>query len=151
LAFNIEISIKSTIIQETPYKGEDMNLRNWAIILVHAFIGWALCAAVMGIGMATVGEGNALIIHLIAAPIFFIIISSVYYKKFNYTSPLITATIFLLFVMGMDFFVVAIIIMRSLVMFTGINGFIGTWLPFSLIFLTTWITGVLLNGKGSLK
>ena len=126
-----------------------MNFRKLAIILAHAFIGWALCAAVMGIGMATVGTEKALIIHLIAAPIFFIIISSVYYRKYNYTSPLVTGIIFLLFVMGMDFFVVALIFMRSLDMFTGFNGIIGTWLPFSLIFLTTWITGVIINHKGS--
>jgi hypothetical protein len=128
-----------------------MNLRNLAIVLAHAFIGWALCAAVMGIGMATLGTGKALIIHLIAAPIFFIIISSVYYRKFNFTSPLLTAIIFTIFVMGMDFFLVALIIMRSLDMFTGFNGFIGTWLPFTLIFSTTWITGAVMNSKRSLK
>jgi hypothetical protein len=40
-------------------------------ILIFAFIGWALCGATMGIGMAFTSEGNALIIHAAAAPIIF--------------------------------------------------------------------------------
>ena len=42
-----------------------------SILLVHAFVGWLLCAATMGIGMAVTTMQNALIIHAIAAPIFF--------------------------------------------------------------------------------
>jgi hypothetical protein len=48
-----------------------MTFKNILILLAHALIGWALCAATMGIGMAVTTLNNALIIHAIAAPIFF--------------------------------------------------------------------------------
>lgn len=115
-----------------------MNIREAIIVLVHAFIGWALCAATMGIGMATLSMRNALIVHAVGAPIFFTVISLVYFYKFNYTSPLRTALIFVGFVITVDFFVVALLINRSLDMFTSL---LGTWIPFALIFLSTYLTG----------
>ncbi|HEX7556412.1 MAG TPA: hypothetical protein VF338_07290 [Leptolinea sp.] len=108
------------------------------ITLAHAFVGWALCAATMGIGMAVTSSNNALIIHAIAAPIFFAIVSLVYFRKFNFTTPLQTAVIFVAFVIGMDFFVVALLILRSLDMFASL---LGTWIPFGLIFISTLLTG----------
>ena len=81
-----------------------MNSRKVTTILVHAFIGWALCAATMGIGMATMSLESALIVHAIGAPIFFTILSLVYFNKFNYTPPLQTALIFVSFVIVVDFF-----------------------------------------------
>ena len=115
-----------------------MNASKITILLIHAFIGWVLCAATMGIGMAVTSLDKALIIHAIAAPIFFMGLSWVYFHKFNYTTPLMTAIIFLIFIIGMDFFVVALLINRSLDMFTS---FLGTWIPFALIFSSTWVTG----------
>ena len=116
-----------------------MNTKKTLIILVHAFVGWALCAATMGIGMATTSMENALIIHAIGAPIFFVCVSLVYYNKFNYTTPLQTAAIFVGFVIAVDFFVVALLINRSLEMFTSL---LGTWVPFALIFAATYLTGL---------
>jgi hypothetical protein len=40
-----------------------MNIMKLVIILIHAFVGWALCAATIGIGMATMSLQNALIIQ----------------------------------------------------------------------------------------
>jgi hypothetical protein len=40
-----------------------MNIMKLVIILLHAFVGWALCAATIGIGMATMSLQNALIIQ----------------------------------------------------------------------------------------
>jgi len=117
-----------------------MNSRKVTTILVHAFIGWALCAATMGIGMATMSIENALIVHAIGAPIFFTILSLVYFNKFNYTPPLQTALIFVSFVIVVDFFVVALLVNRSLEMFTSL---LGTWIPFALIFTSTYLTGLL--------
>ena len=121
-----------------------MDLKKVLIILVHAFIGWALCAATMGIGMATMPLNRALIVHAIGAPIFFTIISLTYFKKFNYTKPLQTALIFVCFVIVVDFFVVALIINQSLEMFTSL---LGTWIPFALIFTSTYLTGLLTARK----
>jgi hypothetical protein len=116
-----------------------MDIRKFAIIFVHALVGWALCAATMGIGMAATSLENALIIHAIAAPIFFMIVSLIYFKKFNFTTPLQTAVIFTVFVMIVDFFVVALMINKSLDMFASL---LGTWIPFALIFTSTWLTGL---------
>jgi len=117
-----------------------MNTKKIFIILVHAFIGWALCTASMVIGMATMSLQSALIVHAIGAPIIFTLISLVYFNKFNYTQPLQTALIFVSFVIFVDFFVVALMINRSLDMFASP---LGTWIPFALIFTSTYVTGLL--------
>jgi hypothetical protein len=110
------------------------------IILAHAFVGWMLCAATMGIGMSLTSLSNTLIIHAIGAPIFFAGVSLFYFNKFNYTAPLQTALIFIAFVIAMDFFLVAMVINRSFEMFTSP---LGTWIPFVLIFASTYLTGLL--------
>lgn len=117
-----------------------MNTRKVLIILAHAFVGWAFCTATMLIGMATMSIDSALIVHAVAAPIIFTIISLIYFNKFNYTSPLTTALIFVSFVIVVDFFLVALIINRSLEMFASP---LGTWIPFALIFASTYVTGSL--------
>jgi hypothetical protein len=119
-----------------------MSVRKVVVLLVHAFVGWALCAATMGIGMAVAGLQTALTIHAIGAPVFFAAVSSVYFSRFNYTSPLPSATVFVGFVMVVDFFIVALLINRSLAMFGSL---IGTWIPFALIFGSTLITGALFS------
>jgi hypothetical protein len=119
-----------------------LNLRKFITILVRAFIGWGLCGATMGIGMATTSLENTLIIHAIGAPFFFVVISLIYFSKFNYTTPLQTALIFIGFVMILDFFVVALMINKSLEMFASL---MGTWIPFVLIFASTYLTGFFLK------
>lgn len=118
-----------------------MNASKIAILLAHAFAGWMLCAATMGIGIAVTSLDTALIVHAIAAPVFFAIVSQIYFRKFNYTSPLQTAAIFVTFVVAMDFFVVAMLINRSFEMFTSL---LGTWIPFALIFASTYLAGLLI-------
>ncbi len=125
-----------------------MNIMKLVTILVHAFIGWALCAATMGIGIATMPLQNALTIHAIGAPIFFTIVSLIYFKRFNYTTPFQTALIFVGFVITLDFFVVALLINRSLEMFASL---LGTWIPFALIFTSTYVTGLYMVRKPKLK
>jgi hypothetical protein len=118
-----------------------MNTKQISIILFHAFIGWVFCGATMWIGMAVTSLQNALIAHAIGAPIYFAILSLVYFKKFNYTTPLQTALIFVGFVIAVDFFLVALLINRSLEMFADP---LGTWIPFALIFASTYLTGSLM-------
>jgi hypothetical protein len=119
-----------------------MTLKKLTILLAHAFVGWALCFAAMGIGMATTSLNNALIIHAIAAPIFFGVVALVYFSRFHYTSPLQTALVFVGFVITVDFFIVALLINKSLEMFTSL---LGTWIPFTLIFLSTYLVGITLK------
>jgi hypothetical protein len=121
-----------------------MNPKKPFIILAHAVVGWALCFATMGIGMAVTTQQNAQIAHALGAPLYFTLLSVNYFKWFNYTTPLQTAVIFLGLVMFLDFFVVALLILRSLEMFTSL---LGTWLPFALIFASTYLTGMLLTRR----
>jgi hypothetical protein len=122
-----------------------MNLSKIVILLAHAFVGWVLCFATIGIGRAITSMEITLIVHAVLAPIFFAIISLVYFRKFNFTTPLQTAVIFIAFVMAMDFFVVAILINKSFEMFSSL---LGTWIPFALIFFSTYLTGVLITHTG---
>ncbi len=114
-------------------------MKKLVIIFVHAFIGWVLCVATMGIGMATMTLESTLIVHAIGAPIFFAVVSLIFFRKFSYTTPLQTAMIFVGFVIAVDFLVVALLINRSLEMFVSL---LGTWIPFGLIFTSTYLTGV---------
>jgi len=114
-------------------------MKGWVIILAHAFVGWAFCAAIMGVGMAVMSMKATLITHAIGGPLGFAVISLFYFKKFTHTTPLSTALIFVGFVVFMDVFVVALLIEKSFQMFASI---LGTWLPFALIFIATYITGL---------
>lgn len=116
-----------------------LNRKKPIIIFIHMFIGWALCGAIIGIGRQVITIQNTLIIHAIGVPIIFAVISLIYFKKFNYTTPLQTAVIFLSFAIFMDFFVVALLIEKSFEMLTSI---LGTWIPFVLIFLSTYLVGL---------
>jgi hypothetical protein len=113
-----------------------------AITIAHALVGWALCGATMGIGMATTTLKRALVIHAIAAPIIFGVISYVYFTRFACTTTLAAALTFVGVVIAMDFFVVALLIQRKLDMFKSIP---GTWLPFGLIFAATYAVGIVLH------
>lgn len=121
-----------------------MTSKKLFIILAHAFIGWALCFATIGIGMAVTTQQNALIAHALGAPLYFALVSLNYFKRFNYTTPLPTAAIFLGLVMFLDFFGVALLMLRSLEMFTNP---LGTWIPFALIFASTYLAGTLLTRR----
>ncbi len=117
---------------------EKINLKKIVVILVHAVVGWALCGSIVAVGREITSMETTLIIHAIGGPIIFAVISLVYFKKFNYTTPLQTAIAFLAVVIFMDFFVVALLIEKSFEMFASI---IGTWLPWILIFTSTYLTG----------
>lgn len=117
-----------------------MNAGKLTMLLVHALVGWALCAAIMSLSLAMLPLAEALIIHAIAAPIIFVFVSRSYFQKFACTTPLQTAFIFLSIVLLVDFFVVALSINHSLDMFASA---LGTWIPFILIFTATHITGLL--------
>jgi hypothetical protein len=111
--------------------------RQALITIVHGMAGWALCGATMGIGMATTTLDNAVVIHAAAVPLIFAAVTLVYFRKSADQSPLRTAVSFLAIVIVMDAVVVALLIERSFEMFQSP---LGTWLPFLLIFLSSWFT-----------
>ena len=115
------------------------------IILIFAFIGWMLCGAIMWIGMAVTSIETTLILHLIGAPIVFGILAYVYHKKLGHIKALIAAIIFTGFVIIMDAGLVALLIEKSFDMFREP---IGTWIPFALIFISTYIVGKTVRKDG---
>jgi len=123
---------------------EDLDLKKIAILIIHGIIIWVLCGMIMYIGMSITTIEITLIIHAILAPTFACIISFIYFKKFNYTTPLITAITFVAIAILLDIFIVSLLIEQSFVMFTS---FLGTWLVFILIFAATFLTGFCLEKK----
>ena len=113
-------------------------IKKTTIILGHAILGWGFCGALIGIGFKVTSIENALILHAIGVPIIFGTISWIYFSRFNYTTPLQTAFVFVSFVFLMDFFIVAMAIQKSFEMFASI---LGTWIPFALIFGSTYLMG----------
>ena len=120
--------------------------RQILVVVLHGFVGWALCAATMGIGMAAAPLQTALVIHAVAAPVIFAIISWIYFTRFGFTPPLQTAVAFVAVVVFMDVFAVALLVQRSFEMF---GSFIGTWLPFMLIFVSAYLTGLFVHSGKS--
>src|SRR5271157_1725937 len=84
-----------------------MTIKKLSILLLHAFIGWVLCAATIYVGRSVTSMQTTLIIHVIAAPIYFVVLSWVFFTRFNYTRPLQTALIFMGFIITGDFFIFA--------------------------------------------
>jgi hypothetical protein len=126
-----------------------MNTRKVITVLVHAFIAWMLCAATIGIGRATTSAEYTFVIHAILAPIIAVLVSQYYFKRYHYTSPLQTALIFVFVPMALDFFIVSLLILRSLDMFISVGSVLGTWIPLALIFTSTYMTGILVTKRVS--
>jgi|GEM_PF-403508 len=131
-------------LMREPGLSETGGVRKAAVILSHALIGWALCGATMGLGLAVTTVQGAQIAHAVLAPAFFIPLSWFYHRRFGYTSPLATAALFLGVILCLDLLVVALLIVKSLDMF---RSFLGTWLPLGLIFISTWLTGRAASGR----
>jgi len=89
----------------------------------------------------------ALVLHALAAPVIFAALSLVYFRRPGSWSPLRAAATFLGVVLVMDCLVVALLIERRLAMFHSI---LGTWLPFLLIFVSTWWTGLAVRRHSSI-
>lgn len=119
-----------------------MTLSQSGITLAHALVGWGLCGATMGIGLARLPLKRALVVHAVAAPLIFGLLSVLYFERFAYAGPLAIAAAFTGVVVVMDVLVVAMVIQRSFAMFRGV---LGTWLPFGSIFGVTYLMGHLIR------
>jgi hypothetical protein len=108
------------------------------VLIACASAGWALCTAVMGIGMSLTSLDNTLIVHAVAAPVIFGTLAGMYFHMFPTASVVRTALAWLAMVMLLDLVVVAGLMLRSLAMFQSA---LGTWIPFALIFLSVLVVG----------
>jgi hypothetical protein len=113
-------------------------VKKYLPVLLFALLGWGCCAAVIGIGRSVTTMQNTLIIHAIAVPVIFGLISWVYFTKFSRTTPLQTGLIFTGTVILIDGGLIAPFIEKSFAMFTSI---LGLWIPLASIFLTTYLVG----------
>ncbi len=125
---------------------EPATARNIGMTVAHALVGWGLCGVAMYGAMAMTTPERALVVHALAAPLIFVAISLVYFRLSGSWSPLAAAASFLGIVMAMDLFVVAFLIQKSFEMFASVR---GTWLPFTLIFASTWWTGRAMRRGGN--
>lgn len=108
------------------------------VIAIFALIGWGICGGIIAIGRSTIGMDPTLIVHAIAVPIVFGALSFLYHRYFHYTQPALTGLIFMLSAMLLDAGIIAPLAEKSYAMFTSI---LGTWIPFGLIFLATFLVG----------
>jgi len=120
------------------------NLIRTISLIFFGVTGWLISETIYYLGERIFRSYHAILIHFILAPFVFIGLSYLYFKYFNYTRPLATAIIITLIVLGLDIFIVALLIEESLEMFSSV---MGTWLPFLFIFLTVFITGLNFNDQ----
>jgi len=115
------------------------------VLMAYGLVGWALCGGTMGVLMSVAPLRTALAVHGVAAPLFFIAISWLYFRRHD-AAPVPTAAVWTAMVASLDAVVVAGSILGSWEMFTSL---LGTWVPFGLIFLATWATGAAMStGSG---
>ncbi len=127
---------------QNPRITRTLTIKKWLVLLVHALVGWAFCGTIIFIGRSVTTMENTLVIHAIGVPIIFGVLSWIYHRFFHYTTPLQTAGFFVIFAILMDFIVIAAFVEKSYVMFTSI---LGTWIPFTLIFLSTYLVGLIVT------
>jgi hypothetical protein len=114
-------------------------MKKTIMLLAHAFVLWILCGATMAAGRAAFGLATALVVHVVAAPLWAVIVSCHYFRKYPGAPLLGTAAVFLAVVVALDAGLVAPVFEKSYAMFRSL---IGTWIPFTLIFLATLLTGL---------
>ena len=115
-----------------------LTFRQALALIIFALIGWGICGAIIGIGRSLTSMQNTLVIHAVAVPLVFGGLSWLYFKFFGYTSALQTALFFTGMAIFLDATVIALLVEKSFAMFSSI---LGTWIPFTLIFLATYLVG----------
>jgi hypothetical protein len=111
-------------------------------LLMHGVLGWTLCAATMAALLSAASLTMALVVHAIAAPLFFTVIAWHYFNARGARDPVQTALAWTAVVAMLDLVVVAGGVQRSLAMFASVA---GTWLPLALIFLSVSATGAVMS------
>lgn len=116
--------------------------RSWGRLLAYGVLGWALCAAVTAALSQLTALGVTMVARAVLAPLVFLAISLLYFRPRGAREPLPTALSWLAILAVLDSAVVAGAVSDGLSRFTSI---LGAWLPYSLVFLATWLTGALMS------
>jgi hypothetical protein len=120
------------------------NLTKTISIVLFGLIGWALSEMTFYLARIHLGSYLSVLIHFVLSPLIFIILSYIYFRYINLTSALATAIFVTAILIGLDFFVVSLFIEKSFRMFTNV---MVTWMPFLLIFLSVFLTGLNFNDR----
>jgi menaquinone-dependent protoporphyrinogen oxidase len=107
-------------------------------VLVHAVVGWAMCATAMLTLLNLTSRGISLAAHALVVPMVFAFVARHYFMARGARDPVVVASVFTATVAVLDLAVVAGLGEHSLAMFRSLT---GTWLPFALIFGVTWAMG----------
>lgn len=111
-------------------------------LIAHGVAGWAACAAVLMLLLAITSTNTAIILHTIAAPIIFAIVSQRYFAARGTREPILTAAAFTAIVAILHLVVVSGLFIGSFAMWRTVT---GMWLPLALVFFATWITGLTMS------
>jgi hypothetical protein len=120
---------------------------NFFTIMLHAFAGWALSGAVLGVSLELTSPPFALVIHALCVPVIFGVISLYYFMNFASATPLQTSILFVSFVVFMDFFVIGFFFKPVFAMMATL---MGLWIPLVLIFISTFLIGVFIRNQSRL-
>ena len=112
--------------------------RSIAPLVIHAIVGWAACAAVMGVLLRFSSLQMALAVHAVAVPIVFAVVAWHYFRASGSRDAMLTALGFVAVVALLDLIVIAGFVEQSFAMFGSV---VGTWVPFALIGAVTWTIG----------
>ena len=112
----------------------------WGSLFALGLILWMACGGVMAVGRRIWTIDIALRVHLAVAPAVAFIVSAVHKMLAPEFDSVLRALAITGLVVLLDAVVVAPLFERSYAMF---RSFIGTWLPFALIFLASWAAGIL--------
>ena len=89
-----------------------------AIVVGFGVAVWAFCGALVAVGCQFMSMDMTLIVHAVGAPVGAVIASWFYFRDFYFTRPLATAAIFVGLSLVLDVLVVALLIEKSLDMFS---------------------------------
>ena len=111
----------------------------WMVVL-HAVVGWGVCASVMTTLLTRTPLAVAFTLHALTALIAFAFIARHYFVYRGARSPLLVAASITAIVAFLDATLVAGVLEHHAALLASVAGF---WVPLALIFAVTWATGVI--------
>ena len=107
----------------------------WTYLLGASFVLWGACGGVIAMGRRIWSLRTTLYVHLVLAPSFAYLLSTLHRLLFPGFDHLLRAGVMTAVVVVLDVLVVAPLFERSFAMFRSL---LGTWIPVGAIFLASW-------------
>ena len=116
--------------------------RSWTRLALHGAVGWGACAATMGLLLATLPLHAALLVHGLVVPVLFGGVAQHYFREPGARDPLPAALGFVAVTALLDLVFIGGVVHRGVAIFGSVA---GTWVPFLLVFVTTWCVGEVMS------